>query len=56
MKSAEERLQECQKKLEKKFSKFWRKAREKGCSDADIAAAVAAMTESVPVALNGSVK
>jgi hypothetical protein len=56
MMSAEERLRACQKKLEKKFTKFWRKARESGLNDVDIATAVAALTESVPVALNGSRK
>jgi hypothetical protein len=56
MRSAEERLQECRKKLEKKFTKFWRKARQKGWNDVDIATAVAALAESVPVALNGSRK
>lgn len=42
------------KTVEKKFTKFWRKAKKKGWNDTEIAAAVSALTNTVPVYLGGS--
>jgi hypothetical protein len=48
MKDTGERANECQSSLKKKFTKFWRKAKKKGWDDAEIATAVATLSNVVP--------